>query len=365
VVAVYKLSFSSFGREHIEGFAGLFAHLGHEWVVLVNLGLLLLGFDVLAHHFWKSEVPQLLPRILPRGWRGPFTLLVLVFVLSSFLDNIAASIIGGTIAMSAFKGRVHVGYIAAIVAASNAGGSGSVVGDTTTTMMWISGKSPLSVLHAYAGAVVALVVSGVLGARQQQAHQPIVEPEGVRPPIKPKYLAAVGLALFTAMGANITVNAEFPQIADSVPFLGMALWAALLLSVPVAPFQVGSLVGAAKGAGFLLSLVLCASMMPVEELPLATWLTTFALGFVSALFDNIPLTALAIEQGGYDWGVLAYAVGYGGSMIWFGSSAGVAISGAFPEARSARAWLWHGYHVVLAYIAGYFVLLALMGWRPE
>ena len=30
--------------------------------------------------------------------------------------------------------------------------------------------------------------------------------------------------------------------------------------------------------------------------------------------------ALALKQGGYDWGVLAYAVGFGGSMIWFGSS---------------------------------------------
>ena len=58
--------------------------------------------------------------------------------------------------------------------------------------------------------------------------------------------------------------------------------------------------------------------------------TTFALGFISAVFDNIPLTALALKQGGYDWGVLAYAVGFGGSMIWFGSSAGVAISTIFP-----------------------------------
>ena len=43
------------------------------------------------------------------------------------------------------------------------------------------------------------------------------------------------------------------------------------------------------------------------------------------MFDNIPLTALALKQGGYDWGFLAYAVGFGGSMIWFGSSAGVAL----------------------------------------
>ena len=60
------------------------------------------------------------------------------------------------------------------------------------------------------------------------------------------------------------------------------------------------------------------------------------LGFLSSVFDNIPLTALALKQGGYDWGFLAYTVGFGGSMIWFGSSAGVAISNMYPQAsRSA------------------------------
>ena len=52
------------------------------------------------------------------------------------------------------------------------------------------------------------------------------------------------------------------------------------------------------------------------------------------MFDNIPLTALALKQGGYDWGFLAYAVGFGGSMIWFGSSSGVALCNMFREARS-------------------------------
>lgn len=102
-----------------------------------------------------------------------------------------------------------------------------------------------------------------------------------------------------------------------------------------------------------------------NELPAASWQTTFGLGFVSAVFDNIPLTKLALEQGGYDWGVLAFAVGYGGSMIWFGSSAGVAITNLFPEARSVGAWLKNGWHVPVAYVAGFFVMLMLMGWHPH
>jgi Na+/H+ antiporter NhaD/arsenite permease-like protein len=121
---------------------------------------------------------------------------------------------------------------------------------------------------------------------------------------------------------------------------------------------------AATGACFLLSLVLSASLMPVDALPEPSAATALALGFVSAFFDNIPLTALAIRQGGYDWGFLAYCVGYGGSMLWFGSSAGVALSGLFPEARSAKQWLLGGWHVVLGYLVGFLAMLAVLGWRP-
>jgi Na+/H+ antiporter NhaD/arsenite permease-like protein len=122
---------------------------------------------------------------------------------------------------------------------------------------------------------------------------------------------------------------------------------------------------AIKGAVFLLSLVLAAAMMPVERLPPASIASTFVLGFISAVFDNIPLTKLALAQGGYDWGLLAYAVGFGGSMLWFGSSAGVAVANLFPEAKSAAQWLRHGWHVALGYIVGFAALLLTLGWRPN
>jgi hypothetical protein len=140
---------------------------------------------------------------------------------------------------------------------------------------------------------------------------------------------------------------------------------AILVTIPVCRHNWEVLPEAFKGSVFLLSLVLCASMMPVETLPAASWQTTFGVGFVSSVFDNIPLTALAIKQGGYDWGFLAYAVGFGGSMVWFGSSAGVALANMYQEAKSVTQWLRHGWFVVPAYIAGYLTMLALLGWHPE
>jgi Na+/H+ antiporter NhaD/arsenite permease-like protein len=362
-IIAYKLALTGF--HGVPGLSGLLGHLGHEWVVLANLFCLLMGFALLSRHFEQSRVPDRLPDLLPDDWRGGFVLLVLVFVLSSFLDNIAAALIGGTVAASVYKHKVHVGYVAAIVAASNAGGSGSVVGDTTTTMMWIDGVSPREVVHAYVAAGVALLVCGVPASLQQQRFAPIVKRAAKNLSVDWARVAIVGLILAAAIVTNVVVNVEFPQVGSRFPFIGLAVWFALLATAPWRGPDWSVLPGALRGTLFLLCLVLAASLMPVERLPAASWHTAFGLGFVSAVFDNIPLTKLALEQGGYDWGMLAYAVGFGGSMIWFGSSAGVAITNLFPESRSVGRWLWGGWHVALAYVAGFLVLLFTLGWQPH
>ena len=156
-----------------------------------------------------------------------------------------------------------------------------------------------------------------------------------------------------------------PEKADHFPFIGAAVWVALLVTIPVRRHDWEIMPETLKGTTFLLSLVTAASMMPVEALPAASWQSALGLGFVSAVFDNIPLTALALKQGGYDWGFLAYAVGFGGSMIWFGSSAGVALSNMYPEARSVGRWLKEGWHVAVAYVLGFFFMLAVLGWHPD
>ena len=347
------------------GLAGLFAHFGHEWVLLANLFLLLVGFAVLARHFEASRVPDWMPAALPDNWTGGFVLLGLVFVVSSFLDNIAAALIGATVARQVFKDRVRVGYLAAIVAAANAGGAGSVIGDTTTTMMWIAGVSPLSVFHAYVAAVCALFISGIPASLAQQKYAPIVKdpPSGLR--ISFRHLGVVIVVLASAIAANVGAHLLDAHMLDKVPLIGFAVAAAIVLTTPVARPDWSILPGAARGALFLIALVSAASMMPVKSLPSPGWETTLGLGFVSAVFDNIPLTALAIKQDNYDWGFLAYAVGFGGSMIWFGSSAGVAVAGLMPEARSVGRWLTEGWPVVVAYVVGFFIMLALLGWNPE
>ncbi|HEX5377357.1 MAG TPA: hypothetical protein VFW47_02225 [Phenylobacterium sp.] len=347
------------------GLAGLLMHLGHEWVTLANLMLLLVGFAILAHHFEASNLPHAIPRFLPNGWLGGLMLLALVFVLSAFLDNIAAAVIGGVVAQHVYRGRVGIGFLAAIVAAANAGGAGSVVGDTTTTMMWLDGVSPLSVAPAFLGSLAAFAIFGTAAAWAQHRYAPIERHESVELVIDWARAGIVAVVLLAIIGANLATNIYLPGLEEVVPVLGIAVWVAILAGLFARQPDWGIAPAAAKGGLFLVSLVAIASLMPVEQLPAASWRTTFGLGALSSVFDNIPLTALALEQDGYDWAMLAYAVGFGGSMIWFGSSAGVALTGIFPEGRSVLAWLRGGWHVPVAYVVGFFVMLALRGWRPE
>ena len=103
VITLKKLVGTGFNEG--PGLAGLFAHYEHEWVLLTNLFLLLVGFALLARHFEESRVPDWMPVALPDNWTGGLVLLVLVFVISSFLDNIAAALIGATVAKHVFKGQ--------------------------------------------------------------------------------------------------------------------------------------------------------------------------------------------------------------------------------------------------------------------
>lgn len=360
VILAYKFAT---GFDEGPGLVGFTNFVGHEWVTLAELFLLLTGFAILSNQFERSGLPDAMPRLLPDNWTGGLALLGLVFVMSAFLDNIAAAVIGGVMAKHLYQGRVSIGFLASIVAAANAGGAGSVLGDTTTTLMWIGGVSPVTVLPAFIGAIAAFAVFGVLGALQQQRFQPIERHAAPSLGIGWTRLVLVAVMLLSIVGANISSNLLAPRLHHVAPVLGAALWFAIALTSLVRRPDWRVLPHAATGAAFLVALVACAALMPVDSLPKPTWQTTLGMGLVASVFDNIPLTALALKQDGYDWALLAYSIGIGGSMIWFGSSAGVALSNSYPEARSVFSWIKQGWYVPVAFVFGYFVMLGVTGWN--
>jgi len=351
-VILYKLFITDFTLPN------LFHHAGHESTILLNLLGLLVGFELMAGQFKDSRLALKAPKILPDNWLGPFMLLVLIFLMSAILDNIASAKIGDSIAKVVFQGRVGVGYLAGIVAASNAGGAGSVIGDTTTTMMWIAGVKPLDLIHAFLPSALALCVFGIRLSILQQRLQPIVKDEIHSHHSEHANIDGVRVLIVFLMLVGVVTS----NIYWDLPAAG--LWIAIAITSVIRSFHWKHTPKAILDAFFLLSLVFTASLMPIEKLPEVSRWTVFGIGFVSSLFDNIPLTKLAIQQGGYDWGWLAYAVGFGGSMMWFGSSAGVAVATDNPEFRKTKVFLKESWIIIVAYVVGYAALL-LLGWHPQ
>ncbi len=323
--------------------------MGHDVAMLLNLGGLFLGFAVLTQYVTDSKLPYILPNFLPDNWRGTWVLLLIVMLLAVFLDHIAAALIGGTIAAIVFQKKVHIGYIAAIVGASNLGGVGSVLGNVTTTMMWLHGVPALSLVTGYIPAIAAFATFSVPAALLQDRHHRILADDTAHHRIHWRPLVATALLLLGVIGGNL---------AWGWPALG--LWLMIGFSQFVAPISLKpAVVLAIPNTVFLLSLVALASLMPLASLPTPTVWTSFGLGWVSAVFDNIPLTQLALKQGGYEWPLLSYCVGFGGSMMWFGSAAGVAICTLFPEARSVKSWILGSWFMAVGYVVGFLVYLLL------
>lgn len=320
----------------------------------LNLAFMLPGFALLAHIFKVSNLPSILPKYLPNGALGAAALLAFIFVLSTFLDNIAAAMIGGSMAFAIFKEKVHIGYIAAICAASNAGGVGSVVGDTTTTLMWIDGKDPLVLAQAFLPGIVALIIVAFFASRQQQKYSPLCDTEFDVVKVDSKKLLSVFLILVGAISFNYLLG---------MPSIG--IWLALFISTIFSKVQFKEALESIPGTVFLVALVFSASLVPIDSIPDATALSTFLIGAVSSVFNNIPLTELCLIKGGYDWPLMSFAVGFGGSMIWFGSSAGVAVCELSLKSRSVFNWVRYGWHVTLGFAVGFIVYLVILGWTPN
>ena len=128
-----------------------------------------------------------------------------------------------------FRGKVHIGYIAAIVAASNAGGAWSVVGDTTTTMMWIAGIPPSHVFHAIIAATVAFFIFGAPAAIVQQKYSPLMRGSESIHRVDWARVYVVAFILLLTIATNVFVNYNFPKKAEHFPFIGAAVWVAIMV----------------------------------------------------------------------------------------------------------------------------------------
>lgn len=364
-----------------------FAHHFSEWHrfhLLYNLTLMLPGFALVAHYFEHSGASQGIAKML----RKDALVLWAVFWLSMILDNIAAAMIGGTILLAMYgKGRVPFPMLIGIICASNLGGAGSPVGDTTTVMMFVSQDPKIGVLEIMTAFVATIPAQLLLVAWAARSGQGIMPTTGIpelpteaREEYDDRHLGEDNVRALEEGTHEKRVNWRWILPLLGIPGLvvgnlldqpGFGLWAGVLLGVLLGwiRFERKAAWSALPNTAFLVLLVATAEMLPLHEVkPYLEALTrdqiAILMGLLSAWFDNIPLTAICLSLKDFDWGLLAYCAGFGGSAMWFGSSAGVALGLLFKEVYDTKRWIKPFFVVTGIYLAGVACYMAAFHGLP-
>ncbi|MBM3227893.1 hypothetical protein FJZ27_03470 [Candidatus Peribacteria bacterium] len=391
VVMIGFITLSLTFKEQHNGWHTLVNHFmeHHRSHLLFNLWLLLPAFALVAYYFEHSGASHGLAKIL----KSDVALLWVVFLLSTVLDNIAAALIGGTIVLAKYGApRVPFLLLIGVIGASNLGGAGSPVGDTTTVMMFISEnpKIPVSnIFMAFIATIPAQILLTMLttkhgiSAQSGEASAVVEEMDLLESAAhRTGDDAATGHAEAEGLAGSqhaVQWSQMWPMLA--IPGLiignlqdqpGLGVWAGLVIGLALAKreFEWKVFKEALPNTGFLLLLVGAAEMLPLNSVkPMLNTMPrdiiAILMGLLSAWFDNIPLTAVCLALKDFDWGLLAYCVGYGGSAMWFGSSAGVAMGLLFPQIYDTKKWGWPFLIVTATYMFGAFVYLIVKHSLPS
>ncbi len=319
-----------------------------------------------------------------------WTIGLLTFLLSAVLDNLTTTIV----MVSLLKKLIHdredrLKFVGMVVIAANAGGAWTVIGDVTTTMLWIKHKIGTTevMYELFLGSLVCLLVPliglsyhmpGKLSVADKTNH--------IRKDIRPwhQWLFLI-LGLVGLLGVPV-----FKTVTHLPPYMGMMLSLAVLWVVselvghtlePETRSTTGVLpalkrVDMSSILFFLGILLAVGSLGAIGVLQgTAEWLdrvlpnrdiVAVVIGLVSSVVDNVPLVAAGIEM--YDlpinnrfWMLLAYCAGTGGSCLIIGSAAGVAAMGL-----EHIDFLWYlkkiGPWALAGYLAGVVVVMITLAF---
>ncbi|WP_020408025.1 sodium:proton antiporter NhaD [Hahella ganghwensis] len=267
-----------------------------------------------------------------------FLTAIFCFIFSSLADNITATLVSVALVLSLnLPTAKTLRFSALVVFAVNSGGVALITGDVTTLMIFLDNRvgivdlMMLSLPALISVLAVACVLSfGLKGDVKIQRH-----PTTVR-----RVDMAISALFLLTIFSTIALNAIFkvPPVLTFMFGLSIMFLIArffnddndldpILEYVRIIEFEtllfflgILLIVGVLKEVGVLNSLVEIYSMSS----PL---LANYLMGLLSALVDNVPLTAAVLKSGiemtKADWLALTYSVGVGGSLLVIGSAAGI------------------------------------------
>ena len=285
----------------------------------------------------------------------------LAFVLSAIIDNLTATIVLVTILQKVIKERIlRLWFAGMIIVTANAGGAWSPIGDVTTTMLWIGKKvtTPELIKYLIVPSLVCMIIPTFIASRYK-----IFKGEIDKIDDNIKLTPKGPTMLYLGLGSILFVPI-FKTVTHLPPYVGMMLSLAVVsvfaevysrskafveakshngngthhnpvhvaltkIEMPSILFFLGILmaVAALESLGLLFGFAQdLNAAIPNSDIVVAIF------GFISAIIDNVPLVAASMGMFSEPvdhplWHAIAFAAGTGGSMIIFGSAAGVVAMG--------------------------------------
>lgn len=334
--------------EHMAGISEiLFFLLGA--MVIVELIDAHDGFEIVTERVRTTDKRKLL-----------WLLMTITFFLSAALDNLTTTIVMVSLLRKLIADKEdRMLFVGMVVLAANAGGAWSPMGDVTTTMLWVGGQiSALNIVKMlFIPSVVCLLVPMLVlqFTLRGKIETPSIDPTDSKVTCSPAERSGV---FFMGLGALLFVPI-FKSITHLPPFMGIFLGLGIMWIVTElihsgkneeekGPRSVVRALQKADTPSILFFLGILVAISALESahllVGLAGWLDKtvgnitaigLAIGFLSAIVDNVPLVAAAqgmysLDQFPHDhyfWEFLAYCAGTGGSALIIGSAAGVAAMG--------------------------------------
>lgn len=326
-------------------------------------------FDVIRGKLFALKLPE----------RKQFWVIsAITFCLSAFLDNLTATIVMIQISRQFFKGENLLRTAAAVIVAANAGGAFSPIGDVTTIMLWIAKKfTAFEIISmGFLPSVLLWLVATTLIGRSLKGETSDTANE-VLTKLTRSEKGVVGL---------VFVSFFLPVFANAIglpPYMGLLFGLALVwLSVDILKqisrrhthleASIEELLRKADIASLQFFIGILFAVAALKELGALALLADFlygaeptllgivggniGLGFLSAILDNVPLTAIAIgilpTANAALWVLLALTAGTGGSLLLIGSVAGVVAMGMVKELTFVRYFQIAFLPALLAYLVG-------------
>jgi Na+/H+ antiporter NhaD/arsenite permease-like protein len=278
---------------------------------------------------------------------------LLAFFISPVADNLTTALILATVLITIDKTKQDFLVPGAInvVVAANAGGAWSPFGDITTLMAWTAGKGVFTdFLFLFPASFFGYIVTAYLLSRYVPNTLPDFD---VKTEIQPQLMHGANVVIYLGI-FTIFCAVVGHQVLHLPAMWGMLFGLALLqlysarlkkkhnsefnVFHSMAKIENNTLmfffgILAAVGVLYFLGWLSLAAVVYDPSVLGPTW-SNIGVGFLSAFVDNVPVMSAILKanpiMGVDQWMLVTLTAGIGGSLISFGSAAGVGVMGKLP-----------------------------------